>query len=287
MVNTTVAACQQVGNLETIYFCRQSQGRGVSEGLLAPLFVRDCLPVARSESNDDEGDARQRILTATRALIAEGGVDAATTRAIASEAAVQAPTIYRLFGDKQGLLDAAAHETLAAYVAEKSRRARHRDPLQDFRDGWDQHIAFGLAHPEVFRLLADSRSAATEAGHEVLRERIRNIARAGRLGVSEERALGLVIAMGTGTVLRLLAAGDPRDEDLATAARESVLAAITTAEAVAPTDSAVTAAAITLRASLDQVALSEGERALLGEWLERIASAPQERTSERRRRRPA
>jgi AcrR family transcriptional regulator len=36
------------------------------------------------------------------------GRRAVTTRAVAAGAGVQAPTIYRLFGDKDGLLDALA-----------------------------------------------------------------------------------------------------------------------------------------------------------------------------------
>ncbi|MBC8122483.1 MAG: TetR family transcriptional regulator, partial [Gemmatimonadaceae bacterium] len=51
-------------------------------------------------------DVRARIVVAAAGLIDSGGRDAATTRAVAAAAAVQAPTIYRLFGDKRGLLDA-------------------------------------------------------------------------------------------------------------------------------------------------------------------------------------
>ena len=54
------------------------------------------------------GGPRERILAATAKLLAEGGREAASTRAVGAAAGVQAPTIYRLFGDKQGLLDAVA-----------------------------------------------------------------------------------------------------------------------------------------------------------------------------------
>ena len=39
---------------------------------------------------------RERILEAAHRLIATGGKEAATTRAVAAAASVQAPTIYRL-----------------------------------------------------------------------------------------------------------------------------------------------------------------------------------------------
>src|SRR4051794_36006940 len=51
---------------------------------------------------------RDRILQAAARLLAEGGREAVSTRAVSRAAGVQAPTIYRQFGDMQGLLDAVA-----------------------------------------------------------------------------------------------------------------------------------------------------------------------------------
>ena len=223
-----------------------------------------------------EDETRARIVAAAAGLIAARGRDAATTRAVAAAARVQAPTIYRLFGDKRGLLDAVAEYEMAAYMAEKARRAPHPDPLQDLRDGWDLHIAFGLAHPGLFAIMSDGpaqrpASAAVLAGIEVLRQRVRRIALAGRLRVSEARAIALLHAMGTGTVLSLLAQPeDGRDPGLSAAAREAMMAAIT-GEAVV-TEPGPSAAAVALRAALDRSGvLSAGERHLLAELLDRIA----------------
>ena len=102
------------------------------------------------------------------AAAARAGPAAVTTRAVAQAAGVQAPTIYRLFGDKDGLLDAVAEHVFAAYVAGKSRAAGGGDPVADLRAGWDVHIGFGLANPALFGLLTqpgrDSRSPAAAAG---------------------------------------------------------------------------------------------------------------------------
>ena len=46
------------------------------------------------------------MLEAAAELLRTGGVDAVSTRAVAAAAGVQPPTIYRQFGDKEGLLDA-------------------------------------------------------------------------------------------------------------------------------------------------------------------------------------
>ena len=231
---------------------------------------------------DDQGaatdDLRARIVEATAALIAERGRHAATTRAVARAAGVQAPAIYRIFGDMGELLDAVAEHRLAAYVAEKSRREPHPDPVQDLRDGWDMQVTFGLAHPSLFEIMssgAEARAAspAFAAGLDVLRRRISAIARAGRLKVSEQRAVDLLHAMSVGTVLVLLAQTEMRrDQGFSLAARESVLTAITT-DAPAVADVAPHTAATALRASLEQIpVLTPGEKALVVELLDRIAN---------------
>lgn len=231
-------------------------------------------------AEDAEGsDVRMRIIVAAAELISSGGPDAATTRAVAAAAGVQAPTIYRLFGDKHGLLAAVIEHVLKSYTSRKAARKPHPDPLQDFRDGWDMHIAFGLGHPGLFALMSSdphlaSRSPAVSDGNDILRRRIRNIALSGRLRVSEERALGLVSAMGTGAVLTLLRQPKgQRDPGLAEAAREAVVAAITS-EAAPAANAEVRAVATALRASMDRLTvLTKGESALLSELLERIADA--------------
>ncbi len=238
-------------------------------------------PEALADVTSPGDDVRARIVAAAADLIASGGRDAATTRAIAAAAAVQAPTIYRLFGDKRGLFDAVAERVLATYVAEKSARKPHPDPLQDLRDGWDMHVAFGLSHPEIFAIMSgDPQSGSSPglvAGHDVLRRRVKAIALAGRLRVSEERAVALLQAAGTGTVLTLL--GQPekeRDLGLSDVAREAVVDAIT-GDAKPTADAGPRGAAAALRASLVSTSvLSPGERHLLEELLDRIADGDQE-----------
>ncbi|WP_224249552.1 TetR/AcrR family transcriptional regulator [Hyalangium gracile] len=232
----------------------------------------------KSAAEDAEGpDVRARIIAAAAELISAGGPDAATTRAVAAAAGVQAPTIYRLFGDKRGLLTAVIEHVMKSYVSKKAARKPHPDPLQDLRDGWDTHVAFGLSHPGLFAIMSSELHPASQApavgdGEDVLRRRIRKIALAGRLRVSEERALGLVRAMGTGAVLTLLRQPEgERDLGLADAAREAVMAAITS-EAATPANTDVRALAAALRASMDRInVLTPGESMLLSELLQRIA----------------
>ena len=224
-------------------------------------------------------DARERIVAAAAELLARKGRDAVTTRAVAAAAGVQAPTLYRLFGDKGGLLDAVAEHGFTAYLAEKELREAGPDPVEDLRAGWDLHIEFGLKNPALYSLLygdphAGVSSPAATAAKRILKQLIRRIAVAGRLRVSEERAADLVHATGCGTILTLLAMpASRRDRGLSKAARESVIAAITSATPALERPSPA-AAAIALRAALPEATpLTRGERQLLEEWLERLAAS--------------
>ena len=233
-----------------------------------------------TETIDRRSDTRTTIVEAAARLLQDGGPAAVTTRGVAETAGVQAPAIYRLFGDKDGLLDAVAEHVLATYVSAKAgiveeAAADHVDPLDDLRTGWDTQIAFGLANPSVFRLLSDpgraSGSPAARSGREVLAARVRRIATTGRLRVGEQRAVALIHAAGTGTIQTLLATpAAERDAGLADAAFEAVLRQIV-ADGPHRPDAGPLTAAVALRAvapSLDM--LSDAERHLLTDWLDRI-----------------
>jgi len=218
---------------------------------------------------------RERIIAAAVTLIAKGGAEAATTRAVAAMAQVQAPTIYRLFGDKDGLLRAAAEIAFADYVARKGAPAFQVDPVQALADGWDAHVAFGFAHPAVFKLIHFDQqgpaSPAAAAGLTVLRQRVRRVAESGRLRVSEERAADLLHATATGVVLTSLHLSKVYQSSLSQSARDSVFATIVDQAELEPTASPATAASA-LRTRLGQVPdLTPGERLLMDELLRRIA----------------
>jgi AcrR family transcriptional regulator len=222
-------------------------------------------------------ETRSNLVRVAAQLLREQGAAAVTTRAVAEAAGVQAPTIYRLFGDKDGLLDAVAEHVFAAYVAGKARAAETGDPVADLRAGWDMQIGFGLANAALFVLLAGpgrlARSPAGAAGLEVLRARVHRIAATGRLRVAERRAVELIRAAGTGAVLTLLSM-PPQDRDpgLADTMYETVLRSILT-DVPALAASGPTAAAVAFRTVVPELTmLTDTERALLSEWLDRATS---------------
>jgi AcrR family transcriptional regulator len=226
---------------------------------------------------DTAAEPRRRVVEAAADLLAREGRDAVTTRAVAVAAGLQPPAIYRLFGDKDGLLEAVAEYGFATFLAGKDVDPDPPDLIEDLRAGWDLAVEFGLDNPALYALMYSEptrpASAAFEAGMEILMGRIRRLAAGGWLRVDEELAAMIIHATARGAVLTWLSLPeDRRNPALLTTLRESMVAAVTNQEPAVRTGGPA-GAARALRAALpDQTTLSGGERHLLGEWLDRLAS---------------
>ncbi|RAN96078.1 Tetracycline repressor protein class A [Micromonospora noduli] len=224
-------------------------------------------------TQDTRDDVRAGIVSAATQLLREKGANAVTTRAVAQAAGVQAPTIYRLFGDKDGLIDAVAEHVMATYVSGKAVAA-DGDPVADLRAGWRAHVEFGLTNPELYALIATRGSGvpspATVAGLDVLRRRVRRLAASGLLRVDEERALMMIHSAGNGTILTLLGMpADQRDPGLGEAMLDAVLTSILATTPITP-DTTANAVAVTFATVLPNLpGLTDAERALMAEWLHR------------------
>lgn len=226
---------------------------------------------------------RKRIIDAAAKLLEEDGIDQVTTRAVSAAAGVQPPTIYRIFTDMGGLLDAVASSGFDDYLERKHAMALTDDPVEDLRSGWDLHVQFGLENPAHYLLMYGQRtpgrqSTAAERALEQLHLIVERIAEAGRLKVTVETAEAMLHAAGIGVTLNLIGtAPEDRDSQLSPRLRESVFASITGA---AQDDSReYPQRAASLKAVLDEAPglLSKGERALLNELLDRLAHGPSER----------
>src|SRR6201994_2478388 len=165
-----------------------------------------CVIVANMKKPDPSSSrdlTRTHLVEVASKLLADGGPDAVTTRSVALAAGVQAPTIYRLFGDKNGLLQAVAEHGFVSYMARKHPSEAGDDPVENLRAGWELHVGFGLANPELFRLMhtvlgTPRAQAAAATGAAVLQARGHRVGEAGRLRVTERRAGELLRAAGTG-----------------------------------------------------------------------------------------
>ena len=235
------------------------------------------------DTSSARAGTRARIVAVAARLLQQHGPSAVTTRGVAQAAGVQAPTIYRLFGDKDGLMEAVAEHVMATYVSAKAETVRvasaaNIDPLEELRAGWQTQIDFGVAHPALFHLLSDPdrvlHSAAARSGKLVLETRVHRIALTGQLRVNEQRAADLIQAAGVGTIQTLLSTPpDQRDPGLADAMFDAVIEQILTDTPPGdrPQPRAMVVAVRAIAPELDM--LSQSERLLLTEWLDRATNA--------------
>ncbi|GAA3201202.1 TetR/AcrR family transcriptional regulator [Nonomuraea roseoviolacea] len=219
---------------------------------------------------------RRRIIDVAIDLLERGGRDALTTRAVADAAGLQPPALYRLFGDKEGLLDAVAEHGLTRFLAAKHIDPDPQDPIGELRAGWDVAVEFGLANPALYGLMYGEPARSTTVfrfGLDILMARIRRLAVAGLLRVEEDLAAQIIQATARGAVLTWLSLPEPqRDPALLHAMREAMITAVTTREP-AVQEQGPAGAARALRAALpDQDVLSRAEQRLLTEWLDRLSA---------------
>ncbi|WP_245681435.1 TetR/AcrR family transcriptional regulator [Actinomadura kijaniata] len=231
-----------------------------------------------------DADTRERIIQAAARLLADAGGEPVSTRAVCQAAGVGAPTLYHHFGDKRGLFDAVAAYGFERYLSGKRAQEPTGDPVEDLRRGWDLHVEFGRTNPEFYALMYGSGHtppAAREA-YALLLGLIEAVARAGRLRVPVGTAARMVGAASVGVTLDLIK--DPEaDAEVSARTREAVLTAIALPSDEggdgtdgAPGGPATAARAVALRAALaadPSPVLTGAESALLGEWLERLATA--------------
>lgn len=214
-------------------------------------------------------------MRAAAELLTKSGRDAVSTRAVSAAADVQPPAIYRQFEDMQALLQAAARQILKDYVRDKAKRRLSKDPMEDLRRGWDEHIAFGVNNPDAYAILysgAEESEPARE-GMQILEALLTRVAETGRLRLNVKDAARLLHAGGTGVVFSLVTERDPA---LSSSMFEALIASMTVASPKPKNATKhVAPHAISLRAVLPATSntLTDGERRLLDEWLERLASA--------------
>lgn len=225
----------------------------------------------------------QRITQAATAILREHGRSAVTVRAVAASAGVQAPAIYRAFGDMYGLFASVATEGFRAYL-ERKRGIHETDPVAALRAAWDVHVNFGLDEPGLYLLMYGdpTRTTTCDGAAEswsMLLGTLRAVEQAGRLAVPVERAAQLVHGASMGITLTLIGE-DPltRDTSLAADAREATFAAVLRPD---PANEGVTSGAGTrpelaraLRGALgDGGPLTPGQRALLAEILDELSDS--------------
>jgi AcrR family transcriptional regulator len=227
-------------------------------------------------TTEKQDQNRSRILDVAESLLRSIGRDAITIRSVADEAKVQLPTIYRLFGDKVGLLDAVVERGFTRYMAIDPELRESLEPIEQLRQGWDIHVRFGLESPELYDLMyanPHSRKVtpAAQIALDGLAALIGRLATAGSLTVSQEEATFVAFSSASGAVLSMyFLPKSLHDPSYLMKIRESMISSITT-EANGHEGGLIANAVTTLGGNLDHLkVLSPNEQNLLHEWLNRI-----------------
>ncbi|MCU1680327.1 MAG: TetR family transcriptional regulator [Amycolatopsis sp.] len=231
------------------------------------------------------GGARDRLLLAAGQLLHESPDKNVSTRAICERAGVQAPTLYHHFGSKQGLLDAVVNYGFTQYVQTADAESGSTDPVERIRNGWDDHVRFGLEHPSFYVLLYGQIQPGvpcnlTSSAEAMLLELLTAVARLGRLRVAPASAARQIAAANVGVTLSLIAQPVDRvDETTSHQVRDAMLASLISGDLETPDATeppAVGTLAVALSTALNQTetTLSTSEITMLHEWLRRLSEEP-------------
>jgi AcrR family transcriptional regulator len=124
---------------------------------------------------------RYRILNATRAMVAEVGVERVTMRGIAAMANITAPAIYKHFRNKRALLDEVIAHGFSELDQRMLRGLRTPTPQRGLRIMIDQTVAFSLRYPRLFEMMMAPRTR----DHAVVQRLERQMEGCMRAGVAD------------------------------------------------------------------------------------------------------
>jgi AcrR family transcriptional regulator len=230
-------------------------------------------------ARSDEALRSALLHAAEEQLIAAPDGDIAT-RAVCEAVGVTQPVLYRLFGDKRGLLDALADAGLQRYAARKAELEVSDDPSADLRRGWDDHLAFAREHAALYRLMFAPRPWASSSARDgvtaLLERTLTRCAAAGMLRVDVGVAATMLLAANVGLALdRMDTKGRDDSDDVADALRNAVLDAVLVGSSSGDHHDVDAASRRQLRARLEaggSTALLPEESALMRLWLDRLDS---------------
>lgn len=223
------------------------------------------------------------MLDAAEALLGEAPDSDVSTRAVCDAVGVGQPVLYRLFGDKRGLLAALVDRGFDRYVDQKQSLVATDDPVADLTAGWDDHMGFAHRNPALYRLMFSPALTPTPAAagriFALLSAQLDRCAAVGATRIPSDRAAQAILSANVGVALSQLSQPERYDDpDLSLRMRDAVFAACLRQpdRPVRPADAGVAAAALQLDAQVraDPTVLEHEERELLLKWLARLGRGP-------------
>jgi AcrR family transcriptional regulator len=113
------------------------------------------------------GDLRVALMSATRALLDEGGVAAVSLREAARRAGVSPAACYRHFKDKDALLTALAVQGFEEFA--RALEQAFRSEKKSFAEMGIAYVAFAVQRPGLFRLMFGPAVADRSRSPELLK----------------------------------------------------------------------------------------------------------------------
>jgi len=226
-------------------------------------------------------DTRTRVLEAASTLLQASTDRDISTRAVSEAVGIGTPMLYRLFGDKNGLLAAVVDHAFDGYLTEKRDQPPSADPADDLYLAWDAHIEFAMANPTVYRIAygpaLDYVPVGVERARELLLLRFVRCAEAGQLTTTPDNAAQAMMAAAAGVCLCLLSQPAGFDDpELSRRVRDAVLAGLLMKKAASKsTAGRLETVALQLAALVrsSSTPLTGAESGLLLQWLGTIGTA--------------
>ncbi len=155
---------------------------------------------------------RTKILEAAEKVLQDIGRDELSIRKVADKAGVQAPTIYRIFEDKQGLLNSLAEQGFKRYMATELPSSS-KSLVDDLRIGWDFHVKFGAKNPDLYEIMygdvyAGQFTPAARIAHKGFTDLLLKLDDADLLCVSKKEAMFVAFSTASGAVRSILSLPD-------------------------------------------------------------------------------
>jgi AcrR family transcriptional regulator len=224
---------------------------------------------------------RAAMIEAAERQLASSSDHEVATRAVCEAVGVSQPVLYRLFGDKRGLLDAVADHGYERYASLKAAQEQSDDPVADLHAGWDSHMAFAKSNQALYQLMFTPRpwshSTARDRVMDLLVAALTRCAAAGALKIEPRIAAQLILPANVGIALEHIARPALFDDPaLSHGMRDAVFSHVLTEATAQNNADPLYAAALRLHAQLDLAgtqALEPAETALLRRWLERITQS--------------
>ena len=159
-----------------------------------------------SPTRDRRSERREatiaEILDAAWELVRTEGLAGLVMRDLASKVGMQAPSLYSYFGSKHAIYDAMFAQGARAYLEEEALVPSTGDPLTDLQNGVRFFVSFCTTDPVRYQLMFQRTIPGFEPSPETFALSIEGLTRVktrlAAMGVTAERSLDLLTAIGTG-----------------------------------------------------------------------------------------